>query len=163
MMEKDLVVIAEPQEIQLLDKIGLMGHRIFITGVGALNVMEALKDFPRDTHIINVGYAGSKDLPVKRFYLVSFCTLNHPNVNYTEPTYDLRPKGFNSYKEMYELEEKVCYTGCDFVTQSKIPNCLFDMELAYIKGLGFGNVTAFKYVSDNLDLQEYRKTAKENQ
>ena len=31
------------------------------------------------------------------------------------------------------------------------------MELAYIKALGFENVIAYKYVSDNLDLQEYRE------
>jgi hypothetical protein len=35
------------------------------------------------------------------------------------------------------------------------------MELAYIKALGFEYVIAYKYVSDNLDLQEYREKLKD--
>ena len=56
---------------------------------------------------------------------------------------------------------KKCLTGTDFVLKSDVKNCLFDMELAYIKALGFKDVVAFKYVSDNLDLQEYREKLNE--
>ena len=54
-----------------------------------------------------------------------------------------------------------CLTGTDFVLESDIKGCVFDMELAYIKALGFEDVIAYKYVSDNLDLQEYREKLNE--
>ncbi len=54
-----------------------------------------------------------------------------------------------------------CLTGTDFVLESNTKGCVFDMELAYIKALGFENVIAYKYVSDNLDLQEYREKLKD--
>lgn len=153
---KDLVVIAEKEELKLVEKLGFTtGYPVLITGVGALNVIEALKDVPKDTRIINIGYAGSKDLPAGKFYGVDYVTLYHPNVNYFETTYNLTET--NAYKSTFDL--KTCYTGCDFVLNTELSNCLFDMELAYIAAMGFKNIIAYKYVSDNLDLQEYRKAA----
>lgn len=151
---KDLVVIAEKEELKLVEKLGYTTYPILITGVGALNVIEALKDLPKDTKIINIGYAGSKDLKTKTFYVVDYVTLYHPNVSYLENTYQLN----TSYDR---FDARTCYTGCDFVLDTKLGNCLFDMELAYIKALGFEDVMAFKYVSDNLDLQQYREESKD--
>lgn len=161
---KHLVVIAEKEELKLVEKLGYEKFPVLITGVGALNVIETLKDIPRDTHIINIGYAGSKDLEPGKFYAVDSTTLYHPNVNYYEPIYNV---GYITRSRDEEPEEDVysakrCYTGTDFVLQSDRKGCLFDMELAYIKALGFENVIAYKYVSDNLDLQEYRKKFNEN-
>ena len=154
---KKLVVIAEPEEMKLVKELGYhTGYPILITGVGALNVIEALKDIPKNTKIINIGYAGSKDLEPGKFYQVDLVTLNHPNVSYLEPLY--HAKKWSPYPNVLDdqFKTKTCYTGCDFVLESDLGNCLFDMELAYIKALGFEDVLAFKYVSDNLDLQEYR-------
>ena len=159
---KELVVIAEPEEMKLVQKLGFhTGYPILITGVGGVNVIEALKDISRDTRIINIGYAGSKDLEPGKFYLVDCVTLNHPNVTYPEPLYQVARKSpyGNILDDQYEA--KTCYTGNDFVLDTKLGNCLFDMELAYIKALGFENVISFKYVSDNLDLQQYRETLKD--
>ena len=160
---KHLVVIAEKEELKLVEKLGYNHYPVLITGVGALNVINALKDIPRDTMIINIGYAGSKDLEPGRFYAVESVTLYHPNVNYSEPVYGM---GYIPYsrEEAPEGEvylAKTCYTGTDFVLQSDRKGCLFDMELAYIRALGFENVIAYKYVSDNLDLQEYREKLKD--
>ena len=78
---KHLVVIAEKEELSLVKKLGYEHYPVLITGVGALNVIEALKDIPRDTVLINIGYAGSKDLEPGRFYAVDSTSLYHPKVN----------------------------------------------------------------------------------
>jgi len=162
---KRLVIIAESEEMPLVKKLGYDRFPVLITGVGALNVIEALKDVPKDIEIINIGYAGSKDLTPGKFYGVHSVTLYHPNVQYNEPVYNLKFTSSAWFEEVDESDSDFegvrCYTGTDFVTKSDETGCLFDMELGYIMALGFKNVTAFKYVSDNLDLQEYRNTMKE--
>lgn len=157
---KELVVIAEKEELKLVKELGYVTYPIIITGVGALNVIEALKDVPKDTKIINIGYAGSKDLEPGKFYMVDCVTLYHPNVPYFEPLYHIKKDSPYGILDD-QFETKTCYTGSDFVLETKLGNCLFDMELAYIAALGFKSILAFKYVSDNLDLQEYRHTLKD--
>ena len=157
---KHLVVIAEKEELKLVEKLGYSHYPVLITGVGALNVIEALKDIPKDTNLINIGYAGSKDLEPGKFYSVNMVSLYHPNVDYFEHQYDLGwiPWGVEAETEDDEPMIPVkCLTGTDFVLESNVKGCVFDMELAYIKALGFEYVIAYKYVSDNLDLQEYRE------
>ena len=71
----ELIVIAEREELKLVDKLvdkGILkkGITTLITGVGALNIISALKNIPKDRHIINIGYAGSKNLHPD-FYEVS--------------------------------------------------------------------------------------------
>lgn len=149
-----LIVIAEKDEFPLVEKLGYKGIPMLITGVGALNVIEALKDVPKDTEIINVGYAGSNCLPVGQFYQVRTVTMHHPVAEYLEPTYKCV-----ELDEMFESHK--CYTCCDFMDPGKASG-LFDMELAYIMALGFRNVRSFKYVSDNMDIKEYRDTLNEN-
>ena len=158
---KELVVIAEKEELKLVKELGFDLYPVLITGVGALNVIEALKDIPKNTKIINIGYAGSKDLAPGKFYKVDFVTLNHPNVSYFEEKYDLRDLNPYGSTLFSQFESKTCYTGCDFVLNTELGNCLFDMELAFIAALGFKDIIALKYVSDNLDLQEYRHTLNE--
>ena len=51
--------------------------------------------------------------------------------------------------------QAVCYSNCDFVLQSDYKDCVFDMELAFIAAMGFKNLHALKYVSDNLSLHAY--------
>ena len=153
---KELVVIAEKEELKLVKDLGYVTYPIIITGVGALNVIEALKDVPKDTKIINIGYAGSKDLEPGQFYMVDCVTLYHPNVPYFEPLYHIKKDSPYGNVLDDQFETRTCYTGSDFVLETKLGNCLFDMELAYIAALGFESILAFKYVSDNLDLQEYR-------
>ena len=66
-------------------------------------------------------------------------------------------------EELFDANERIvsCYTSNDFVLETDKKGCVFDMELAFIAALGFKDLVAFKYVSDNLDLQEYRETANE--
>ena len=156
---KYLVVIAEKEELKLVEQLGYNDYPILITGVGALNVIDALKDVPKDISIINIGYAGSKNLEPGKFYAIDGVSLYHQNVKYIEPSYSL---GYNPWVGGVEpLTPVKCLTGTDFVLESDINGCVFDMELAYIMALGFENVIAHKYVSDNLDLQEYREKLNE--
>ena len=156
---KHLVVIAEKEELKLVEQLGYKDYPILITGVGALNIIEALKDIPKYVSIINIGYAGSKNLEPGKFYAIDGVSLYHQNVKYIEPSYSL---GYNPWTGGEEpLTPVKCLTGTDFVLESDIKGCVFDMELAYIKVLGFEDVIAYKYVSDNLDLQEYREKLNE--
>lgn len=159
---KHLVVIAEKEELKLVEKLGYGNYPVLITGVGALNVINTLKDIPKDTNLINIGYAGSKDLDPGRFYKVNRVSLYHPNVDYFECQYDLGwpPLEIETGDNEPMIAVK-CLTGTDFVLESDIKGCVFDMELAYIKALGFESVIAYKYVSDNLDLNEYRGRLKD--
>ena len=156
-----LVVIAEKEELKLVEKLGYGKYPVLITGVGALNVIEALKDIPKDTNLINIGYAGSKDLEPGKFYTVDMVSLYHPNVDYYERKYALSWIAWGADERDEPMRFVQCLTGTDFVLESDVSGCVFDMELAYIKALGFENVTAYKYVSDNLDLQEYREKLKD--
>jgi len=149
-----LIVIAEKEELSLVDKLKYKGIPILITGVGALNVIESLRDVPRDTEIINIGYAGSNCLEVGQFYQVRTVTLHHPVADYLEPTYKCK-----EIDEIFEAHK--CYTCSDFMSPGKVSG-LFDMELAYIMALGFENVRSLKYVSDHMDIKEYRETVNEN-
>lgn len=158
---KKLVVIAEAEEIKLVKELGYEGWPVLITGVGAMNIINALKDLPRDMTIVNIGYAGSKDLEPGKFYAIAQVSLYHPNVNYSEKKVDLGIHYTVAYEneELFEANERIvsCYTSNDFVLETDNKGCVFDMELAFIAALGFKDLVAFKYVSDNLDLQEYRE------
>ena len=54
-----LVVIAEKEELQLVEELGYGYYPVLITGVGGMNVIQAVKDLPKDTEILNIGHAGS--------------------------------------------------------------------------------------------------------
>ena len=135
-----MTVIAMPSELPLTDR-----KNVLITGVGALNVIMALKGLPLDLPILNVGYAGSNHIPVGTCCRIGKVRAYHPIADFED--------------REYELDGDVpCYTAGDFVTHTDIvEDCVFDMELAYILALGFTNVTAIKIVSDNLNLREFEK------
>lgn len=136
-----MVVIAMPEEAALVRGNG--NQEPLVTGVGGMNVYEALRDFPRDTPIHNVGYAGSNQLPVGTRCRVGTVLAYHPNATFQEPEYHLDG-------------DTPCFTAGDFVTSTDIKEpCVFDMELAYILAMGFTNVTAEKVVSDNLSATEF--------
>ena len=155
-----LVVIAEKEEMPLVEEIGLNGCPILITGVGAINVINALKDVPRDTEIFNVGYCGSKDLEVGTYVNVIKANTLHNYARFEE-----KPQ-FLSTPQIPKLVEKnaICYTSTDFVTEKfdtltsyGTTSCVFDMELAFICALGFKHIASIKKVSDNLSIGEYHK------
>lgn len=145
-----MIVIATTAELELVNKV--LGEKayehfpILVTGVGGANVCMRLRDIPRDTPILNIGYAGSADTPIGTQVEVKTCKVYHPNVTYNEPTFELSDHG------------KLCLTSNDFVLETKEHDCVFDMELAYICALGFTDIRSIKVVSDNLSLHQYDKT-----
>lgn len=114
-----------------------------------MNVLNALKNIPRDEYIFNVGYAGSNNIEKGKKVAVSSVNTLHEKVEFNEmPRYCLAPVKCD--------EIALCYTTTDFVTKTDIKeNCVFDMELAFICSL-FDNVMAIKVVSDNLSHEEYK-------
>lgn len=147
-----LVAIAEKDELKLVEELGYGNFPIIITGVGGMNVIRTLKDLPKDTSIVNIGYAGSNNLPVGTKVQVSRSHTYHPNADFYEDEESCQYCG--------GLMKVDCYTSTDFVTETSIQNpCVFDMELAFICSM-FEDVTAIKVVSDNLNKKEYNKTIK---
>ena len=132
---------------------------IIVTGVGAINVMKTLRDTPRNSQIINIGYAGSANYEIGSVVCVREARLNHPCVTYPEPQLLLKTLPPEWLKEPSKCLESVCYSNTDFVLQSDYKDSAFDMELAYIAALGFENLVSLKIVSDNLSLHDYREVA----
>ena len=132
---------------------------IIVTGVGAINVMRTLRDLSRDARLINIGYAGSANYAIGSIVSVTEVRLNHPCVKYPEPELHLLSIPSTYLQQPTEVIESVCYSNTDFVLQSSYHDCVFDMELAYIAALGFGNLHSIKIVSDNLSLHTYREVA----
>ena len=153
-MEK-YVIMAEEGEHELLDQVkeklglDLSDATLIYTGVGAINVIQHLQHLDREAEIYNIGYAGSANFDVGTLVDVTEVRLNHPNVTYPEPVLRLQVTGYGL--------QAVCYSNCDFVLQSDYKDCVFDMELAFIAALGFKNLHALKYVSDNLSLHTYHE------
>ena len=150
-----LIVIAEKEELKLVEELGYSNYPVLITGVGGMNVIEALKDISRDTEILNIGYCGSNHYEVgTRLQIIAVGT-NHEKAQFTERIKPLNVK----LNEKYD-DTAPCYTSTDFVTKTKIKeDCVFDMELAYIRAL-FDNVWAIKVVSDNLNKKQYKEKIK---
>jgi hypothetical protein len=141
-----MIVVATDREY-LLAKQRFQDEEILQTGVGGANVVNALKDIPRNTPILNFGYVGSKSIPKESEVNIGSCSTYHPNVDFEDV--------------LFSLDGDVhCFTSTDFVTEAEEKNVVFDMELAFICALGFKNVRSIKIVSDNLNLAEYEQTTR---
>ena len=150
-----LVVIAEKEELKLVEELGYNNFPILITGVGGMNVIDALKDIPRDTEILNIGYVGSNYWGIGTRLQITAVGTNHEKAQFTEDMKFLNMKLFEEYDD-----SAFCYTSTDFVEHTdKINPCVFDMELAFIRAI-FKNVRSIKVVSDNLNKNEYNNIIK---
>lgn len=149
-----MIVIAENGERELAEKY-FPGQEILVTGVGALNIMKSLRNLPTDTPIINIGYVGSANYEIGSLVEIGEVKLCHPNVSYPEPEIHLTPGLADEYGIEVAHKNVPIFTNVDFVLSSKEHDCVFDMELAFICGMGFTNVRALKIVSDNLSLHQY--------
>ena len=138
---KRIAVIAMEEERDLVDG----AASVIVTGIGAVNVMAALDGLDRSTPLLNVGYAGSRTVPVGERVRIGKVALHHPNADYDERTFDLGG-------------DVPCYTSSDFVVESVCKeSCVYDMELAYILAMGFTDVIAEKVVSDNLSMAQFEE------
>lgn len=141
-----IVVVATDEEYKVA-KERFKGKKIIKTGVGGINVIQALRKIPKWKRIINLGYVGSNNIPIGTEVRVGYCS------HYHKTKYDER--AFVVGKP----EDKIwCYTSDEFVEEYKLTDpVVFDMELAYICALGFKHIESIKIVSDNLSLKEYEE------
>lgn len=149
---KKYLVVATKAELQLPWADCVRPEReVIVTGVGGANVIQALKDLPRDSDIFNVGYCGSLYYPIGATVWVRESRLWHPNVCYDETTFPIKGYG-----------DVLCLTAGDFLLDgTSLPDkTVVDMELAYIAAFGFEKVVSVKFVSDNLNLKQYDNTLK---
>lgn len=151
-----MILIAEEGERQLAET-HFPGQEILVTGVGALNIMRSLRNLPLDTPIINIGYVGSANYEIGSLVEIGKVSLCHPNITYPEPEIHLRGGLAAEYGILVAHTDVPIFTNVDFVLESKERDCVFDMELAFICGMGFTDVRAIKIVSDNLSLHQYHE------
>lgn len=144
-----LVVIAQKEEMKLVEELGYDDCPVLITGVGGVNVIKALRDLPKSTEIMNIGYCGSNHYEVGTKVQASFVKTNHDIADFIEP--------LNPLKRVWNIiDSATCYTSTDFVTKTnKEEPCIFDMELAFIVSM-FDNVSSIKVVSDKLNYNQYK-------
>lgn len=143
-----IVAVATPQERKLIKRFLTDEdyEAVVITGVGGTNVIRTLRSYPQDTHIINIGFAGSGTIPKGTAVRVKQVSLYHKVCDYEEPVMKIASEGVN------------CYTSCDFVGDKERESSVFDMELAFIASLGFLKVESIKVISDNINYSEYLNT-----
>ncbi len=162
MNDKVIFLLAEQEEMILLNRLfpeaNKQNSEIILTGIGALNILHSLAHIDRKAHLINIGYAGSANHPVGSWVKVTEAFLHHPNVDFKEPKLHTATDVPSVLKPAEPFVYAPCYSSVDFVLMSPYKNCVFDMELAFILGMGFENVESYKFVSDNLSFHEYRDT-----
>lgn len=146
---KKYLVVATEDELKLPWAQANDHRMVIVCGVGGTNVIRALKDLPPDSDILNVGYCGALYYPVGSVVWIETSRLWHPSVDFEEPVFHLQSSS-----------GATCFTAGDFVLNGEdLPaKSVVDMELAYIAAFGFQSLRAVKYVSDNLNLQQYEKT-----
>ena len=153
-MSNRFLIVATEAELQLPLAVAAVqgGYRQpIVTGVGATNVIMALRKLPRHADVLNVGFCGSNRFPVGEEVWIGNTRLWHPNVYFKETTFHLMDEA-----------EALCLTAGDFVLDgADLPaKSVVDMELAYIAAFGFQSLKAVKYVSDNLNLNQYEQCLK---
>ena len=126
-----LVVVAEAEEIRLIPR-AYKQLPVLVAGVGARAFDTLLNLSPKVDAIINVGYCGSKDLPIG--------TVVH------EPECVSTDDFFGDDEDLSKPEYK---------------GVVFDMEADWIKKWCDKNnvgLRMIKVVSDNLSYEQYKKT-----
>ena len=128
-----LVVVAEPEEIKLIPR-AFQGLPILVTGVGA-KALDALQNLdPTVTMMVNVGYCGSKDLPVGTVVENAHCLSVN---NFLEGFFGQEIKEEDLTNKVVDMEHKWLQRWCD----------AHDVTLVTIK-----------VVSDNLSYGQYKET-----
>ena len=145
---RELVVIAEACERKLIPK-NKRHLPLLITGAGAGNIINALKDIPINTFIYNYGYCGAIGYDIGEVLEVATVREYRRTAKIKSPEFLLAHIGVD------------CYTALDFVKDEvkRIKKGIFDMELYFICALGF-QVMSVKTVSDNLSYKKYKENAK---
>lgn len=143
------------KEAQYIKK--LPNVEVIITGIGLCHTINTLSlklatgQLNLEDRIINVGYAGSNRHEVGDIISIESVQRLCPSATVPENVYKM--KYCYSYNGITKPD--VCLTADDFCNEIIKPIPAVDMELYYIKAMGFENVTSFKIISDNLNYVGY--------
>ena len=139
-------------------------QRLLITGLGkqltAISLTEYLCNNDEPDLIVNVGYAGSTDIPVGKWVNISRA-YNYEWSIPGEEKYIMRHGGSQTLELLgnNEVEKVECYSSESFVTETDIKeHVAFDMELhsiSLICDLKSIPLMSLKKISDNLSLDKY--------
>lgn len=138
--------------------------RFLITGIGkqltAINLTKYLCENSKPDLIINVGYAGSTDIPIGKWVNISR-VYNYDWDIPGEEKYVMHIGGSQQLASINnsDIERVECYSSENFVTETEIKeHVAFDMELhsiALICDMNNISLLSIKKISDNLSLGDY--------
>lgn len=167
-MEKEAKQIAEKLEMKLINK-NLYENKnenkqLLITGIGkqltAINLTQYLCNNSKPDLIINIGFAGSTDIPIGKWVNISR-VYNYEWEIPGEEKYVMLAGGSQKLEvlENSNIEQVECYSSESFVTETDLEeHVAFDMELhsiALICDLYEIPLLSLKKISDNLSLGDY--------
>ena len=167
-MEKEAKQIAEKLEMKEINKNLYENEnenkRLLITGIGkqltAINLTQYLSNNSKPDLIINIGYAGSTDIPIGKWVNISR-VYNYEWEIPGEEKYVMLAGGSQKLEvlENSNIEQVECYSSESFVTETELEeHVAFDMELhsiSLICDLYEIPLLSLKKISDNLSLGDY--------
>ena len=167
-MEKEAKQIAEKLEMKEINKNLYENEnenkRLLITGIGkqltAINLTQYLSNNSKPDLIINIGFAGSTDIPIGKWVNISR-VYNYEWEIPGEEKYVMLAGGSQKLEvlENSNIEQVECYSSESFVTETDLEEHIaFDMELhsiALICDLYEIPLLSLKKISDNLSLGDY--------
>lgn len=172
-MEKESNLIAKKLDLQQIEKNIWKKDNIalLISGIGKQRTAISMTKYfcmnEKVDLIINIGYAGSTDIPVGKWVNIS----NSFNYEWDIPgeeKYSFLDYGNKQLEvlEQSDIEKVNCYSAECFVTKTDIKeHVAFDMELHSIAVIGDMlniPVMALKKISDNISLDDYYDNTKNN-
>jgi len=167
-MEKEAKQIAQKLEMKLINK-NLYENKnenkqLLITGIGkqltAINLTQYLSNNSKPDLIINIGFAGSTDIPIGKWVNISR-VYNYEWEIPGEEKYVMLAGGSQKLEvlENSNIEQVECYSSESFVTETDLEeHVAFDMELhsiSLICDLYEIPLLSLKKISDNLSLGDY--------
>jgi len=165
-MEKEAKQIAQKLEMEEIKKnlYENKNKRLLITGIGkqftAINLTQYICENSKPDLIINIGYAGSTDIPIGKWVNISR-VYNYEWGIPGEEKYVMLAGGSQKLEilENSKIEQVECYSSESFVTETNIDeHVAFDMELhsiSLICDLYKIPLLSLKKISDNLSLGDY--------
>ena len=167
-MKKEAKQIAEKLEMKEINKNLYENEnenkRLLITGIGkqltAINLTQYLSNNSKPDLIINIGFAGSTDIPIGKWVNISR-VYNYEWEIPGEEKYVMLAGGSQKLEvlENSNIEQVECYSSESFVTETDLEEHIaFDMELhsiALICDLYEIPLLSLKKISDNLSLGDY--------